>query len=265
MLKVTIIGCTGRMGKLFLKEAIQNPNIEIVGALTRPGNPFVTQDIGHFIGGEPLNVSMTDSPEIAFKDADLVVDFSHPDGLAQHLEEALKQEKPYIACMTGLKDEQVEELKKASFLIPILMTPNTSLGIALLRKLSVLATQILGPSYDVSLLEMHHRKKADAPSGTSLSLAKTLSNIDFLADNKPPYSALSPRPQNSIECAVLRGGSVAGDHSVIFAGENEMITLEHRALNSALFAQGAIRAAEWLLGKSPGFYTMDDVVGISGI
>jgi 4-hydroxy-tetrahydrodipicolinate reductase len=262
MLKLAIIGCTGRMGQFLVKEANHNPNIEIVGALTRPGNTFVGQDVGHLIGEDPLNVSITDRPEIAFKEADILVDFSRPNGLYQHLEEALKQKKPYIACMTGLKDDQIEELKKASFLIPILMTPNTSLGIALLRKLAVLTAQILGPSYDVSLLEMHHRKKADAPSGTSLSLAQSLKSVDFLKDNKPPYPTHSPRPANTIECAVLRGGGVAGDHSIIFAGENEVLTLEHRTLTPKLFAQGAIRAAEWLYGKPPGFYTMDDVVGI---
>jgi 4-hydroxy-tetrahydrodipicolinate reductase len=265
MLKLTIIGCTGRMGQFLLREANQNPNIEIVGALTRPENPFVGQDVGHLIGEDPLNISITDRPEIAFKEADILIDFSRPEGLRDHLSEALKQQKPYMACMTGLKDEQIEELKKASFLIPILMTPNTSLGVALLRKLSVLTAQILGPSYDVSLLEMHHRKKADSPSGTSLSLAQSLLSVDFLKNNKPPYPSHSPRPTNTIECAVLRGGGVAGDHSVIFAGENEVVTLEHRTLTPKLFAQGAIRAAEWLYGKPPGFYTMDDVIGISGI
>lgn len=248
------------MGQITLREANQDPTVEIISALTRPGNLFVGQDIGNLIGEGPLNISITDAPEIAFAEADVVIDISHADALERNLEAILSLEKPYVICMTGLSELQSEALEKASHKVPLLIAPNTSLGIALLKKLARLTAETLGPSHDISILEMHHRHKADAPSGTSLSIAKALTSVDHLKKNTPPYPSLSPRPTGTIECAIMRGGNVAGDHSVIFAGEKEVITLEHRALDKSLFAQGAITAAQWIFGKKPGLYSMDDVV-----
>lgn len=263
MLKIAVIGCTGRMGQLVLREINQSPDVDIAGALTRPGNLFVDQDVGNLIGEAPLNIIITDLPEKALLEADVVIDFSRPEALDIHIEEVLNQQKPYVVCLTGLSESQKADLKRASQTIPILIAPNTSPGIALLKKLVVLAAEKLGPSYDVSILEMHHRHKSDTPSGTSLSIAQDLSTVDRLKKNVPPYPSRSPRPHDTIECAVLRGGSVTGDHTVIFAGEKDMLTIEHRTLDRTLFAQGAIKAAQWLFGKPPGLYTMDDVVGIS--
>lgn len=262
MIKLTIIGCTGRMGQMVIKEGNKNPSVEVVGALTRPGNPFIGQDIGDLIGEGPLNIPITEKANEALQKADVVVDFSHPEALEKHLKEATKQNKPYVVCMTGLNETQKENLKKSSQKLPLILAPNTSLGIVLLRKLTVLAAEILGPTYDVSILEMHHRHKCDAPSGTSLSLAQALTSMTHLKNNAPPYPSLSPRPLGTIECTVMRGGAVAGDHTVIFAGEKDILRLEHRSLDRALFAQGALRAAQWLFDKPPGFYTMDDVVGL---
>jgi len=263
MLKLTIIGCTGRLGQATLKEANQNPDVEVIGALTRPENPFVGQDVGNLIGESPFNILITDSPKNAFADADVVIDCSHPEALERHLAEALNLRKPYVVCITGMSDSQKSSLENSSQKIPILIAPNTSLGIALLRKLALLAAEVLGPSYDISILEMHHRNKADAPSGTSLSLAQPLMSLEHLKKNAPPYPSRSPRPAGTIECAVLRGGGVKGDHSILFAGEKDMITLEHRTLDHALFAQGAVKAAQWIFGKPSGLYNMDDVLGIS--
>ncbi|OJW53370.1 MAG: 4-hydroxy-tetrahydrodipicolinate reductase [Alphaproteobacteria bacterium 41-28] len=263
MLKIAVIGCTGRMGQLVLREINQNPNVDVSGALTRSGSPFVDQDVGTLIGEAPLNIAITDAPEKAFHDADVVIDFSRPETINISLHEILNQQKPYVICVTGLTDNQKASLEKASQKIPVLIAPNTSLGIALLKKLAVLAAEKLGSSYDVSILEMHHRHKSDAPSGTSLSIAQALATVDHLKENAPPYPSRSPRPTNTIECAVLRGGSITGDHSVIFAGEKDVITIEHRTLDRTLFAQGAIKAAQWLFAKPPGLYSMDDVAGIS--
>ncbi len=262
MLKIAVIGCTGRMGQLVLREINRNPDVEVGGALTRPGSPFEGQDIGTLIGEAPLNITITATPEKAFPNADVVIDFSRPEPVDKHLQDVLAQQKPYVVCVTGLNDTQKANLKKASQTIPILIAPNTSLGIAVLRKLASLAAEKLGSSYDVSILEMHHRHKSDAPSGTSLSIAQALSNIEHLKENAPPYPSHSPRSHGTIECAVLRGGSITGDHSVIFAGDKDILTIEHRTLDRKLFAQGAIKAAQWLFGKPAGLYTIDDVVGI---
>lgn len=261
MLNIALAGATGRMGQLTLKEITEHADVEIAGVLTRPGNPFVGSDAGILIGMPPINLSITDSPKKAFSDAQVIIDFSHPEGLELHLLEALQQEKPYVACMTGLNNVQQDALKKAAFQIPILVAPNTSFGIALLKQLITIASKALGSSYDISLLEMHHRHKADAPSGTALSLAKALAEDMDSNHNTPPYPSQSPRPSHTIECAVLRGGGVVGDHSVIFAGEKDMITLQHRALDPSLFSQGAIQGALWLKDKAPGLYTIDHVLG----
>lgn len=261
MLKIAVAGATGRMGQLTLKEITQHTEVEIAGVLTRPGNPLVGSDAGILIGTFPINLPITDFPETAFENAQVVIDFSHPAALDLHLSEVQRQEKPYVVCMTGLSDPQQKTLKEAASRIPILVVPNTSFGVALLKQLIKIAAKALGPRYDVSLLEMHHRYKADAPSGTALSLAKVLADDMDASRSKPPYPSQSPRPSNTIECAVLRGGGVAGDHSVIFSGEKEVITLQHRALDASLFAGGAINGALWLQGKAPGLYTIEDVLG----
>lgn len=263
MIKITVTGCTGRMGQLVLKEINQNPSVELAGALARPGNPLVGQDVGNLIGEGALNIFVTDELEKAIENTDIVIDFSRPEALEKNLKTIIDHQKPYVICVTGLNESQHKSLEKASQYVPILVAPNTSLGIALLRKLATLAAQALGPSYDVSILEMHHRHKSDAPSGTSLSIAKTLSNLEHLQKSSPPYPSQSPRVTGTIECAVLRGGGITGDHSVIFASEKDILTIEHRTLDRTLFAQGAIKAAQWLHGKFSGLYTIDDVVGIS--
>ncbi len=263
MLKLTVIGCTGRMGQITLKEINQNPEVEVAGALTGPGNLFAGQDVGTFIGEGPFNILITDSPQKALSNADVVIDFSRPEAIERNLDEAIEQQKPYVICITGLQASQQKKIEKTASHIPLLLSPNTSLGIAVLKRLALLAAQMLGPSYDVSLLEMHHHHKRDAPSGTSLSIANDLARLNHLKHNVPPYSPLSPRPAGTIECVVLRGGNLTGDHSVILSGEKEVLTLQHRALNPSLFAQGAIKAAQWLYGKPRGLYTMDDVVELA--
>ena len=263
MLKIAVAGATGRMGQLTLKEITNHPEIEIAGVVTRPSNPLVGKDAGILIGAQQLNLLITDSPEIAFKDAQVIIDFSLPEGLEDHLSEALSQEKPLVACMTGLTSKHQAALKEASCHIPILVAPNLSFGIALLKKFIQVASKALGPSYDISILEMHHRQKADAPSGTALSLAEVLKEDKRFHENHPPYPSKSPRPPHTIECAVLRGGGVVGDHAIIFAGEKDMITLTHRVLDRSLYAQGAIEASRWLWGKAHGLYTIDDVLEVT--
>jgi len=262
MIKLAITGCTGRMGQMLLRQANQNTDTEIVGALTREENPFIGQDIGTLIGEAPLNIMITSDPHIAFQDADTIIDFSKPEGLNAHLKAACKLLKPYIVCTTGLNEVHKIKIEEASQIIPIIVAPNTSLGIAVLRKLALDAAKILGPSYDISIMDIHHRDKADAPSGTSLSIAQTLANLDHLNNSKPPYPSHSPRKEGTIEIASLRGGNFIGNNEVIFAGDMDMIRIEHQANDRALYAQGAIKAAQWLKGKPYGLFSMDDVVGL---
>ena len=262
MLKLALSGCTGRMGQRLISEINENPEVELVGGLTRKGNPFVGQDIGSLIGETPFNIQITDKPAQAFASADVIIDFSHAEALKNNLETVLEQQKPYVVCFTGISEEQRENITNISKQLPIVLDPNMSLGVALLSKFAKIAAEVLGPSYDISILERHHRHKMDAPSGTSLSIANKLSQLGRLNHNKAPYPSLSPRPEGHIECAVLRGGAIGADHSVIFAGESDMFTLNHQTLNPSLFAKGAIKAAQWVVNKPSGLYSMEDVLGL---
>lgn len=244
MINIAVSGCTGRMGRLVLQRMNENPNVIISGALARNKNPFVSQDIGNLIGLTPLNIFVSDQPEVAFKNANVIIEFSVPAALESHLKAAVDWQTPFLSCVTGLTATHKELLQSASRHIPVLFAPNTSLGIVVLRKLAQFAAKALGPEFDINILDIHHRHKKDAPSGTALMLKEC---FDTSAN---------------VECVSLREGGIYGDHTVTFAGENEVLKIEHRALNRGLFAQGALQAAMWLQDKKPGFYTMEDVVGI---
>jgi 4-hydroxy-tetrahydrodipicolinate reductase len=200
------------------------------------------------------------------EEADLFVDFSVPDALREHLETALDGGKPILVGTTGLTPEHQQLIEEASARIPVLQAANTSLGVNLLAHLVRETAARLGEQWDIEILEMHHRHKADAPSGTALLLGEAAA-----AGRGVPLDAVSDRARDGITgarqlghigFAALRGGSVAGDHQVIFAAEGERIELGHRAESRAIFARGAIEAALWLKDKPPGRYSMADVLDL---
>ena len=196
---------------------------------------------------------------------DVLVDFSAPDALRQSLDRAIPANVPILVGTTGLQPHHHAELQKAAEAIPVIYAPNTSLGVNLLRQLVEEATSRLGPDWDIEILEMHHRHKIDAPSGTALMLGQAaakgrgstlqdLSRFDRIGEH--PH----PREPGTIGYASLRGGSVAGEHVVILATEGERIELGHRADSRRIFARGALAAVHFLFGKPPGLYTMQDVI-----
>jgi len=199
-------------------------------------------------------------------DPDVFIDFTAPDPLALHLEEAVHARKPIVVGTTGLEDHHHKLIDAAARSVAVLQAANTSLGIALLVHLTREAAARLGSDWDVEILEMHHRLKVDAPSGTALLLGEAAAqgrDLDLRSIWAPIRNGITgPRKEGHIGFASLRGGSVAGDHHVIFAGESERLELVHRAESRAIFAQGAVRAAEWLIGKAPGRYRMTDVLGL---
>jgi 4-hydroxy-tetrahydrodipicolinate reductase len=199
-------------------------------------------------------------------DPDVFVDFSVPAALDAHLDAALAAQKPILIGTTGLAAGQKERVAQAAREVALIEAPNTSLGVALLTHLVREAAQRLGPDWDVEIVEMHHRMKADAPSGTALLLGRAAASgrggkLDSL--RLPPRDgATGPRAEGGIGFASLRGGSVVGDHLAIFAGEGERLELGHRAESRDIFARGAIAAALWLKDKPAGFYSMADVLGL---
>jgi 4-hydroxy-tetrahydrodipicolinate reductase len=198
-------------------------------------------------------------------EADVFVDFSVPEALDAHLEAAVAAGKPILVGTTGLSEEHRQRIDSAAGKVAVIHAPNTSVGVALLRHLVEAAAAKLGPDWDIEILEMHHKAKRDAPSGTALLLGAAAatgrgSTPDAL--DRFNRTAGGLRENGTIGYAVLRGGTVAGEHQVIFAGEGERIELGHRAETRMIFARGALRAALWLAGKPPGCYTMADVLGL---
>lgn len=195
--------------------------------------------------------------------ADVIVDFSAPEALASSLDRATRTATPILIGTTGLDDLAGRRIAEASKSVAVLRSANTSLGIALLAELVERAARVLGPEWDIEILEMHHRHKKDAPSGTALLLGEAAASgreIEMQMEEARSGRNLE-RAKGAIGFASLRGGSVVGDHDVIFAGDDERLVLSHRADDRMVFARGALRAAHFLRGRAPGLYTMRDVVG----
>jgi 4-hydroxy-tetrahydrodipicolinate reductase len=199
-------------------------------------------------------------------EADVFVDFSAPDALEQNLHAALAAKRPILIGTTGLLDAHQALIERASADVAILPAANTSLGVNLLSHLVREAAARLGPDWDIEISEMHHRMKADAPSGTALLLGRAAAEgrgVDLATVSDRARDGITgPRTPGDIGFAVLRGGTVAGEHQVIFAGDGERIELGHRAESRAVFAHGALAAAVWLAGKPAGRYSMADVLGL---
>ncbi len=227
----------------------------LADAVESAGHEFC---VGVDRGGDPLPL---------LRQCEVAVDFSSPDALPRNLKAACAANIPIFVGTTGLEQDHFVALAEAAKSVPVLQTGNTSLGINLLAHLVAQAAERLGPDWDIEVLEMHHRMKVDAPSGTAKLLGEAAAEargID-LSDNMESgrHGQTGERRRGAIGFATLRGGTVAGEHSVIFAGDEERIVLSHTAENRAIFARGAVRGAEWLIGKPAGRYTMGDVLGLA--
>jgi len=242
MAKIGIIGSNGRMGAA------------LVAAIA---------DAGHALAG---GIDRGDDPGPLARAADLLVDFSAPDALEANLDAALAENVPILVGTTGLEERHHYRIDDAARDIAVLQTGNTSLGVTLLAHLVREAAARLGPDWDIEIAEMHHRMKVDAPSGTALLLGQAAAagrGVDLSAHSERGRNGQTgARAEGAIGFASLRGGTVAGDHSVIFAGTDEVITLSHRAENRMIFARGALHAGLWLLAQPPGRYGMGDVLGV---
>ena len=242
MARIGIIGSEGRMGHALVR-AIAAAGYECAGGVDKGGDVAGLAD-----------------------HSDALVDFSAPAALDTNLYAAIGAGIPILVGTTGLDDRNHAAIDSAALAIPVLQTGNTSLGVTLLAHLVREAAGRLGPDWDVEVLEMHHRMKVDAPSGTALLLGEAAAEgrgVDFQAARSPArYGHTGAREQGTIGFASLRGGTVAGEHSVILAGAQERLTLSHSAEDRMIFAHGAVRGAAWLIGKPAGRYTMGQVLGL---
>lgn len=240
-------------------------NIGVIGSKGAMGEALrrVIEASGHdYAGGADKGDDVSKLADVS----DILVDFSAPGALQSNLHAAVGAGIPIVIGTTGLEDKHHEAIDHAARAVPVLQTGNTSLGVTLLAHLVREAASRLGSDWDIEVFEMHHRRKVDAPSGTALLLGEAAAEGRgiTLADNRESGrdGHTGARAEGAIGFAALRGGTVAGEHSVILAGNEERLTLSHSAENRAIFARGAIRAAEWLRGREPGRYTMEQVLGL---
>ncbi|MCR4895251.1 MAG: 4-hydroxy-tetrahydrodipicolinate reductase [Lachnospiraceae bacterium] len=251
MTRVIMHGCNGRMGRTITAMIDEMDDVEIVAGV----DAF---DDGH--NQYPVFSNIADCRV----DADVIIDFSNVVALDGLLDECVDRGIPLVLCTTGLSDDQISKLRVCSTKVAILMSANMSLGINLLMKLLKEATAVLDPAgFDIEIVEKHHNRKLDAPSGTAYALANAINDAlpekyQYVYDRT---GRRMKRPKEEIGISAIRGGSIVGDHDVIFAGQDEVITFSHRAYSRAVFARGAISAAQFLVGKAPGLYNMSDVIG----
>lgn len=265
-LKVGIVGCGGRMGRMLVKQVTNTKGCVISGGTEPSGSPLLGKDLGDLAGIESLNVVATDDTEAMFNSVDAVIDFTSPAVSVNNAKLAAKTGKILVIGTTGISNEEQAEISACGEGGVIVQGANMSLGVNLLAQLTKKVASILDDEFDVEVLEMHHHHKVDSPSGTALLLGKAAAagrgvDHDAVAD-RGRDGICGARKKGDIGYAVLRGGNVVGDHTVYFAAENEIIEISHKAGDRAIFARGAVRAALWANGKPNGNYDMMDVLGL---
>lgn len=266
-LKLAIAGAAGRMGRELARIVHGTEGCTLAGGLVAKGSPAVGADYGELIGVGKLGIAISDSPAQVIAAADGIIDFTVPVATLSLLPHTAGQKKIHVIGTTGIDAAGDTAIREASASTCIIKTGNFSLGVNLLSALVKRAAAALGTEFDIEVLEMHHRNKIDAPSGTALLLGKAAA--DGREINLKDRSVrvrdghTGARNTGDIGFATLRGGSVVGDHTVIFAGNGERLELRHVAESRELFARGAVKAALWAKGQKPGLYSMMDVLGLN--
>ena len=261
--ELIVNGAAGRMGKRIIALAIEGGQFEIVGALERAGHPDMGIDAGTLAGSKSINVTISNKYPST---ADVMIDFSLPEAADAGIDWCAKNGVALVLGTTGLSNAQLQTIKDVSAHVPIVQATNMSVGMNVLFNLVGKAAAMLGAEYDVEIVEQHHRFKKDAPSGSALTLSKNVAAAegwpwpDCLVHGRSGKEAL--RTKNTIGMHAVRAGDIVGEHEVIFSTLGETVTLSHSAHNRDNFARGALRAAQWLIGKKPALYSMADVLGI---
>lgn len=265
-MRIAVLGAGGRMGQALTRALHETQGCEIAGGIEAKGSPAVGRDLGEIAGLEDIGVPITDDPLPLFANVDGILDFTLPKATVAFAALAAQARIVHVIGTTGFNDEDLAKLDAAARHATIVKAGNMSMGVNLLAALTARVAETLGPEFDIEILEMHHRHKRDAPSGTSLMLGEAAAKgrAVSLAEKsvKTREGDTGPRKQGDIGFAALRGGDVVGEHQVIFAGPGERIELAHIASDRGIFARGAVRGALWARGKPPGLYSMMDVLGL---
>ncbi len=265
---IVIVGARGRMGKALIVEVVKSDALVLDGAVDRSGGPGRGQDAGVLAGLHAIGVTVTDN--LAPRRNTVVVDFSLPQATIRNIERCRDAGVALVLGTTGIDKQARDLLRSASKVIPIVSAANFSAGITLLTRLAGLAARALGDEWNIELFELHHRHKRDAPSGTAKRIAKQIAratdrNPDDVIVSGRGGSNNAPRGVKEIGLSSARGGDSAGEHTLMFLTDGERIELTHRAGDRAIFARGALRAAQWVATQGPGLYDMSDVLGLSAL
>jgi 4-hydroxy-tetrahydrodipicolinate reductase len=265
-MKIAVMGAAGRMGRELVRVVHATPGCALAGGIEPAGSIALGQDLGFLAGLGSLGVKITDDPLAVIADVDAILDFTVPAATVEFAGLAANARIVHVIGTTGLSGEDERAIEAAARHATVIKAGNMSLGVNLLVALARKVAQALDEDYDIEILEMHHRHKVDAPSGTALMLGRAAAegrSVDLDERSvRVRDGHTGERKRGDIGFASLRGGSVVGDHTVIFAGEGERVELTHRAADRGIFARGAVRAALWGRGKDPGLFTMLDVLGI---
>jgi 4-hydroxy-tetrahydrodipicolinate reductase len=266
MLNVAVPGAAGRMGQTIVRVLAETAGVKLSAAIERPGHPDLGKDVGLLCGLPPTGIKLTHALDDALAGSDVIIDFTAPSATAWTATRASDAEVALVIGTTGLGEAERRAVERASEKVPVVFSPNMSVGVNVLFGLLDIAARALGDSYDVEIVEAHHRQKKDSPSGTAARMAEVLAGAlgRELAEvaTYGRHGMVGARPQNQIGIMTLRGGDVIGDHTAHFLGLGDRLEITHRASSRETFARGAVRAALWLGDRDPGLYDMQDVLGL---
>jgi 4-hydroxy-tetrahydrodipicolinate reductase len=264
MIRVIINGACGRMGRLIIQGVTQQPDMEIAGAIEYREHPQIGSDAGVVAGIGEIGVAITGNLADVLGSADVVIEFSKPEATVEHLRQVVNADKAMVIATTGYSPDELATINELASQIRCVMAPNMSLGVNVMIQALELIAKALGDDYNIEVIEAHHNHKADAPSGTALRLAETVATAlgRDLAEVGVygRHGIVGARSQKEIGIHAVRGGDIAGDHTVLFATEGEQLSVVHRAHSPESFAKGAIRAARWVVDASKGLHDVSEVL-----
>jgi 4-hydroxy-tetrahydrodipicolinate reductase len=264
-LRVAIAGASGRMGRMLVETVLDAPDAELAGALDVAGSPGLGRDAGESLG-RPTGVTVTADIGAALAGADVLIDFTRPEGTLHHLRECSARGVQMVIGTTGFDEVGRRAIATAAERIGVVFAPNMSVGVNVTFRLLEVAAALLRDGYDIEVIEAHHRHKVDAPSGTALGMGRAIAgalgrDLDELA-TWTRHGVTGEREPGTIGFSVVRGGDIVGDHTVLFAGTGERIEITHRSGSRATYAQGALRACRFLSTRGAGLFDMQDVLGL---
>ena len=260
-IKIAVNAASGKMGQQVINQVTSHQNAELNAAFCRPNHRLIGRQVGY------TEINYSSDVGSGLESSDVVIDFSLPEGTFGLLDKAVAAKTPVIIGTTGFNDEEIARIQKAGESVPVLLAPNTSIGVNSALVLLAKAAKMLGKQADIEIIESHHKHKIDAPSGTAIRMGQAIAeamgeNFDDLKVTDSRFEKRT-RQKGEIGMSVIRAGEIIGEHKVLFALDNEIISIEHKAQNRHCFAEGAVAAAVWLAEQKPGFYTMQDFLADS--